>query len=236
MTCPDQTMKGRLNDYVDGVLSPDTSVHVRLHLESCESCREEVAALRDLLTDAATLPRSILPARDLWDGIEQRIGRWTDLDPHRQAGQVAERINSVSAPRFWRQWAPLAAAAILVLMGSTAVGIAIGRQLGTQPLPARGAPLAVPAEIQLLETDYQRAVTDLQRIIEEQRAILGPRTLAVLQRNLQIIDQAISESRAALAREPANTELATMLWATYQKKLDLLEQAARQRPTAELRS
>jgi hypothetical protein len=51
--------------------------------------------------------------------------------------------------------------------------------------------------------------------------------MEIVRRNLAAIDAAIVELRAALERDPGNGELNRMLLATYQRKIDLLEQAAR---------
>lgn len=203
MTCDDRTVKPRLDDYVDGLLPDEVAAEVRRHLERCEECREEVAALRALLADARALPRRAAPPRDLWPGI---------------AGRLRDRRPPAAGLRPWHA----IAAALLLTMASTAVGVAIGRRLGA-PQPVAAAPL--PPELVVIEADYVRAADDLARVLEERRPALSPRTVAVLERSLRIIDAAIAESRAALARDPANRDLTTMLWATYEKKLDLLERA-----------
>ena len=56
---------------------------------------------------------------------------------------------------------------------------------------------------------------------------LSPETMEIVRRNLEVIDAAIAELQAALERDPGNGELTRMLLATYQRKIDLLEQAAR---------
>jgi hypothetical protein len=49
--------------------------------------------------------------------------------------------------------------------------------------------------------------------------------VATIEKNLQIIDQAIAESRAALARDPNNPDLPLMLSGVYQTKVELLQHA-----------
>ncbi len=63
----------RLNDYLDGVLPRDEVNEIEKHLESCLSCREEFMRLRNLMAEAAALPKEILPKRDLWPEISARI-------------------------------------------------------------------------------------------------------------------------------------------------------------------
>ena len=51
--------------------------------------------------------------------------------------------------------------------------------------------------------------------------------MAVLERNLALIDAAIVEARAALEADPANADLRALLWGAHRQKLDLLDRATR---------
>ena len=55
---------------------------------------------------------------------------------------------------------------------------------------------------------------------------LDPETVRVVEENLQVIDDAIAEARAALARDPANGYLFRHLDQTLTRKVDLLRRAA----------
>jgi hypothetical protein len=50
--------------------------------------------------------------------------------------------------------------------------------------------------------------------------------VAIIERNLQIIDAAIAQSRAALARDPASQMLDQQLTHALDKKVELLRTAA----------
>jgi putative zinc finger protein len=63
-----------LHEYVDGELSPELQAAVDRHLRGCDSCRQELARLKSLLAEAASLPKSIEPDHDLWEGIVSGIG------------------------------------------------------------------------------------------------------------------------------------------------------------------
>ena len=54
------------------------------------------------------------------------------------------------------------------------------------------------AEFEAAEKHYQKAIDDLQTIANKDTGELDPQVAAVLQKNLTVIDQAITESRAAL--------------------------------------
>jgi len=77
-----------------------------------------------------------------------------------------------------------------------------------------------------VEATYDREVDALNRVLQERRATLSPVTVDVLQRNLGIIDRAIRESRAALAKDPASEFLNRQLNNALEKKLQLLRTAA----------
>jgi hypothetical protein len=73
---------------------------------------------------------------------------------------------------------------------------------------------------------YQRAMDDFQRVITEGRDRLDPETIAVVEKNLELIDRAIAESEAALTANPANLEMRTWISAFMRRKLDLLRRTA----------
>jgi hypothetical protein len=73
------------------------------------------------------------------------------------------------------------------------------------------------------EAHYDEAIAGLQRLAESQDAALDPGTRAVLRENLAVLDRAISESRAALADEPANTLAQESLLDALDTKVALLQ-------------
>jgi len=77
-----------------------------------------------------------------------------------------------------------------------------------------------------VQADFDRASGELGRALALERHRLRPETVALLERNLEIIDAAIAESRAALARDPANAELRGLFAAAYRHKVELLRWAA----------
>ncbi|MDB4886594.1 MAG: hypothetical protein JWN79_2032, partial [Gemmatimonadetes bacterium] len=77
-----------------------------------------------------------------------------------------------------------------------------------------------------VEPVYDREIAKLRGIVRERRAQLDPRTIAVLEQSVAVIDSAIAQSRAALARDPASGFLATQLNHSLEKKVELLRTAA----------
>jgi hypothetical protein len=76
------------------------------------------------------------------------------------------------------------------------------------------------------EAVYSREIDMLQRIVTDRKTQLDSSTVAIIERNLQIIDRAIEQSKAALARDPASRLLSDQLTHALDKKVELLRRAA----------
>lgn len=100
------------------------------------------------------------------------------------------------------------------------------------PLPVLRSPLPAPRSTLLAvsrqpaEATFEREVVALRRILDQRRASLDPATLEILERNMHVIDAAIAESRAALARDPASNFLNQQLNSALDKKLELMRTTA----------
>jgi len=73
---------------------------------------------------------------------------------------------------------------------------------------------------------YGKEIEMLQGVVSQRRAQLDPSTIAIIEKNLQIIDKAIAQSRAALAKDPASMLLSGQLTRALDKKVELLRTAA----------
>lgn len=140
------------------------------------------------------------------EGLEPRVAARPDFAPRPAEGRLAEgtsgdraRAAEARAPRT----ADLAPAS-----------------LASSQTP----PLAPPAAA--VEDVYGREIARLRRIIDQRRATLDTATVGVIERNLGIIDTAIRESRAALARDPASALLNEQLTKALEQKVELLRAAA----------
>ena len=73
---------------------------------------------------------------------------------------------------------------------------------------------------------YGREIEMLQKIVSQRKTQLDSSTVAIIEKNLRIIDAAIAQSRAALARDPASRLLTQQLSHALDKKVELLRTAA----------
>ncbi len=195
-------MEVTLNEYVDGTLAARDRASVEVHLAECAACRTAVAELHALVAGAAALPKRIEPGRDLWATIDARIVQRATYNVQRA---------------FWRR--ALAAAAVL------AIALGIYRLL--PPFAAPYRPAGEGAGWAAVQADFDRASDELEPTLATERERLRPETVALLERNLAVIDAAIAESRAALARDPANGELRRFFAAASRQKVELLRWVTR---------
>jgi anti-sigma factor ChrR (cupin superfamily) len=215
-----------LNDYVDGSLGPVERHGVDQHLAGCAACRRVVEDLREILGASRELALREPPVR-AWSRLERAIKlEQKEKGPYPFSAPPTGKRGT--AP--WLAW--LAAAAALVL--ATAVGLRYtpGRTADVAPAtaPGGGAAIAsgeaaqsIEAELRQAESHYENAIKGLEAIASSEQSELDPRTAATLQKNLAVIDQAISESRAAVKSQPASEPAQQSLIEGFKTKIGLLQ-------------
>lgn len=230
-----------IDELVDGTIVPIRRAELERHLAGCEACRALVADLETIRDTAASL-----------DPLEPPAGVWLQIaGVLRQQGRVAMPPQpKASSPA--RHTALMAIAATLLLLVGGAVAMlwtqfrgqnAAPQTVATSPAPAT-APVQTPsstaqadvgvesveAEFRLAEQHYQNAIAKLEQAARLDQAAsngsqapLDPQTAAMLQKNLQVLDQAIAESRSALRAEPQSAAAAGSLFEALRRKVALLQ-------------
>ena len=97
------------------------------------------------------------------------------------------------------------------------------RAVASAPPQSGGAASFVGASPQVV---YDREIAMLQNIVKDRKSQLDSATVAIIERNLQIIDAAIAQSKAALLKDPASRMLGEQLTHALDKKVELLRTAA----------
>jgi hypothetical protein len=259
-----------LADYLEGDAPIAVRSAVESHAAECAACRQLLEDLDTIRHDAAALP-ALVPSRDLWNGIADRIDA--------KVVPIGTRERTIVTTR--RSWArpAIAAAALVVVtagithlatkssMSQSASSVATG--VGTVPQQQDSAPMSVASSAPvsqgtggemtssqterpsspnrprpatagspvarlasaaplMRETEpvYDREIVKLRQIVKTRREQLDPKTVAVLEQSIAVIDSAIAQSRAALAKDPASGFLATQLNHSLEKKVELLRTAA----------
>lgn len=206
----DDTMEPRKDPTIHDVESA-------AHRAACAECSLVWADLERISMEAAALPL-LSPSRDLWADIDARLGATAFVSP---------------SIRFVR----LATAASLLIAATAAVTWTIARG-GSMTIPSPAAsvaigsvdevPAATPvqqASLNATVATMDREIAELEAILDERRATLDPRTIAVLEENMKLIDDAIAESQKALDSDPASRFLVTQYTRAYNSKLTLLRGA-----------
>ena len=199
-----------LSEFVDDALAAAAAADVRPHVASCAECQALVQDLRSVKIAAATLP-PIQPRREAWTRVERAL-----------------RANPAPRRTFHLPWLAAAAALLLaVLIGykladirrQTAAPTANVAEEAGDPASAQ----YVEAELRQAEDHYQKAFAKLQQSMNDGKGSLDPQTAATLEKNLAVVDQAISESRAALRAQPTSAPAQASLLESFKSKISLLE-------------
>jgi hypothetical protein len=216
MTAQDQ-WTDKLSDYIDDELAPGERAALEAHLVSCPACTDTLDELRAVVARAGTLTARP-PDMDLWPGIAPRLerSRVTPFQP-----RTAGRRFSFTVPQL------VAAGLALMVMSGGGVWVLQhgGRATDTPSVAASSGPDAGVVPAALADPRYDAAISDLEQALRAGRGDLDPGTVKILEKNLDAIDNAIDQSRRALASDPANVYLNNHLADARQRKLALLRRA-----------
>ena len=225
MTCSEyEALLGR---DLEDELSLDERARADAHLAMCPRCAALRADLLEIAAKAAALPVES-PSRDLWDGIAARIEA-----PVIALGTTGE--HRVPRRTHFLRYAAAAAALVAVTAGTTYVVtrnalrgegtvVASGAPVGSDTVG--GAMLVSDAQTTAADAVFDREVARLRAMLEERRPDLDSATVALLERNIEVIDRAIAESRAALATDPTSALLNRQLQNALGRKVQVLRTAA----------
>lgn len=212
----------RLSAYIDGELDGRAQSAVEAHVAGCGECAAVLAELRRVVLSAAELP-PVPPERDLWPGIRTRLSP-RGLSAARP-GPASPVLSMASRRRVILSVPELLAAGIAVaLLSAGIMWAALGASDPAAMSTAGGAGSDAWAVSDAVLAAYEPAMTDLEAEYEERRAALDPETIRVVERNLAIIDAAITEAREALAADPSSGFLSTHLGDTMRRRMTLLRQ------------
>jgi hypothetical protein len=242
----------RLAEWMEGELDARMRGALEEHIAGCVRCAGLVKDLESIRRDAARLP-VLVPSRDLWPEIEARIqAPVISLDPLRVSRSALRRpwwmaaaaagLVVVSASVTYYATTRVDAKPTIVMADPTIVRVPDTAQPVDEPQPAAtfasetprssaqggarpSGPAPTPSDVSE-ESEYDRDVARLRAILQERRSELDSSTVTVLERNLELIDRAIAESRAALERDPGSEFLADQLARVMTKKVAILRTAA----------
>ena len=190
------------------------------HLASCESCQRLVADLRRITRTAATLDGKPVPP-DAWHRVAARLNA--------EPGFAEVGNRRAGGARISYSWPWLAAAAALLF---ATVGVAWYAGLGRQSSSSAGVAgnasqdqlvQSIENELQLAADHYENAIAGLEKVASASDVPLDPEVVATLRKNLELIDGAIDESRAALRSQPGSRVAQESLFDAFRRKVALLQ-------------
>ena len=211
-----------IHDRVDGALDAGAQPELDAHLASCAACRGLLSDLDVIKRTAADIP-DLTPRPEVWTSLSARL-----------AAEAAARPQP-----FWT------GARVALAMAATLV-VAVTSSVWLLRAPAPAAPTEAPAtspagaateviqsggdlvqdvdeHLRIADEHYVQAIAGLEQVVKSGEGALDPALAATLQKNLGVIDQAITESREAMKTQP-NSQLAqTSLFEALRQKVSLLE-------------
>ena len=227
----------KLSDYLERDVDEPTRASLDAHAVECAECGSLLADLRSLRLGAANLPE-LVPSSDLWKGIAERIETPVIL----MRAQRAEDPLAHSKRRM-RVWAGLAAAGLVAVTATVTheltkrsivttppvVAAAVTPNGDTVPAirPAASAPAAtLVSDRPSAQQTYDTEIARLRVVVERRRPQLDSTTIAVIEHNLKVIDDAIRQCKLALRKDPGSQFLMESLNDALDNKVQLLRTAA----------
>jgi hypothetical protein len=213
MTCHE--IEERLSELADGGLSSTERAEVDAHLNGCASCRGVLRDLQHVRRGAAGLG-PIAPPDHVWLQVagRARLERPAS-DPASGHPKVARRVAVV-------QWIGLAAALVIVTLGAYFVRTVPNATAPGNPDP-QPAVQRIAAELGQAMQHYDNAITELEALMKSNGDVLGGQMAETLRQNLQTINAAIDESRAALEQNPTSPMVQESLFEALRRKVVVLQ-------------
>jgi hypothetical protein len=209
----------RLSEYLDGELDDAERMTLEAHLATCGDCTAVLADLRRVVARAQALDDRP-PARDLWNGIAERIGVSTDDLARRRA----QRRLSFTVPQL------IAASVALVAVSAGVARLVLQPTATRETVAANPNPvMVVPVAIRRADSTADFAVADLRLALADGQRTgrLSPMTVHRIEHSLAVIDSAIAEGTRALSGDPKSGYLNQHLADTMRRKMEFLRQANR---------
>jgi len=212
MTCEETRL--RISALIDGELSGDDAAAVLSHLAGCDACswfRQDL----DRVRRAAASLGPIAPPDHVWLHVagQTRLAHPGALAPRRPAAQRGAIA----------QWLGIAAALIVVTIGTYFVGSTTSSSPTSSNPPGTASVETVAEELNLAMQHYERAIAELDSLAQSGSNALDPAMATMLNQNMKTINAAISESRMALAQNPGNGPARDSLFEALRRKVVVLQ-------------
>lgn len=232
-----------LSDFLDGALPDEDHRLLSAHMEECLNCfhvRKELDDIVSFCRDTRGAYDAPPNERALWLRIRNTIE-----SERPRALSAASAVSSNTRVRFpwWSRWMdrqweltlPQLAAAVSVIIMAVALGTAFSLQQVKNGSPlnmqASGNPAGVPTGAKALTSDVDDRLRRQQTSIDywyervsERKRRWNPQMREAFERNLNVLDQAVEDSRQRLKVNPHDDISEEMLNAALNDKMELLKE------------
>jgi Putative zinc-finger len=209
-----------INELVDGTLGPIRRAELELHLESCDACRALAADLREIARTARAL-EPLTPPQHVWTeiaGTLQQEGRVT-------AGSFgASRRRNVAMLALAAALVIAVGASLVMLMPRPRDAATPGGQTAVDQQRAPDAGNAADDDpVEGVDSELTLSQQHFQNAVEEAKKTVDPQTIAVMQKSLGDINEALRETRAALKKDPQSTQARQSFYDVLKQKIQFLQ-------------
>ncbi|HSS22464.1 MAG TPA: anti-sigma factor [Pyrinomonadaceae bacterium] len=215
-----------ISDFLDGSLSQPDQSTLTAHLDECLSCADVRNDLQSILGYCAA-HRGEYSAPPNEQALWLRIRNVVEAETVPAAAAVSPRSGWFS--RTWElsfpQLAALVAVVVLVVALSTVVGVT-RYQRGAREGARVAAKQQATEQLRDRFSQQQQLISFWNQRVEYNKTRWSPQMRETFDRNLQVIDQAVSDSMNNLGQNPHDEVSEEMLNSALNEKLALLKEFA----------
>ncbi len=219
-----------IGDLLDGALSRQGELTLNSHLEECFDCdvvRKDLASIVSFCRAHRGEYEAPPNEQALWLRISNVITSEKAESPANNTAAVRRSLLSGLMGRSWElslpQLSAFAASIVVVVSLATVVGLRRW-ETGAPPATHDGPPTAVATSPTDRSWQQQQAISYWNQRIELNKARWNPEMRETFDRNMRVIDQAVSESINELNRNPHDEVSEQMLNDSLNDKLSLLKE------------
>ena len=197
-----------LSAFIEESMNDADHAVIAAHVRMCAECHALAEDLKAIRLAAHSLEPLVPPAR-VW---------------HQIAAATAAESRGGWFRAEWFAWRSLTAVAMTALI---ATGLwRVGTLLSPATAPVSGPSFVAAYDSPALggEQDFIVAISELEQVTSAERDVLDQDMTIALNAGLTVIDDAISESRAALEVEPQSESAQESLHAALRRKVALLQE------------
>jgi hypothetical protein len=218
-----------IHDLIDGTLSRSDELSLNTHLQECldcESVRQDLASIVGYCQSHRGEYEAPQSPQALW----LRIQNVVEVENRSRLNRHTTNRKSFFGGLLSRSWeltfpqlASLTAAIVLCVSLITVVGV---RRFGSNTSAGSNEPIAVASGSSVSDRVWQRqqVINYWNQRVETNKTRWSPDVRATFDRNMQVIDQAVSQSLNELDRNPHDEISEQMLNESLNDKLALLKE------------